>query len=150
MGFLRNFERTTLEKRERSVWPSVNTLIKKSCHVPLSLPAGMILVRGDNIFTLGPVYFHTYVNTHDLAVLRLWIIFVICVLCLSAILSCLFLAPLWSPAGKCLTSWLSCLWCFLVFLTLSHVVCIVRCGIALYRFLIFAFFLTLMYLKFDV
>ena len=33
-----------------------------------------------------------------------------------AILFFLFLAALWSPAGKGLTSWLlSCMWCFLVF-----------------------------------
>ena len=31
------------------------------------------------------------------------------------VLLCLFLAALWSPAGKGLTSWLSCMLCFLVF-----------------------------------
>ena len=31
------------------------------------------------------------------------------------VLSCLFLVALWSPAGKELTSWLSCVFCFLVF-----------------------------------
>ena len=42
--------------------------------------------------------------------------FVVCVVCLSiVILSCVFLAALWSPAGKGLTSWLSCMFCFLVF-----------------------------------
>ena len=30
-------------------------------------------------------------------------------------LSCLFNAALWSPAGKGLTSWLSCVWCFVTF-----------------------------------
>ena len=40
------------------------------------------------------------------------------------------------------TSWLSCMWwVFFVFLSLSHVMSWVRCGIWLYRFLIFAFFL---------
>ena len=39
----------------------------------------------------------------------LWIIFVF------VMLSCLFLAALWSPAGKGLSPWLSCVWCFLVF-----------------------------------
>ena len=34
--------------------------------------------------------------------------------------SCLFLAALWSPARKELTSWLSCVLCFLVFVSLSH------------------------------
>ena len=42
-----------------------------------------------------------------------------------------------------LTSWLSCMWCFLVFLSLSHMMSYVRCGIWLYRFLIFAFFIYL-------
>ena len=32
------------------------------------------------------------------------------------VLSCLFVAALWSPAGKGLTSWLLlCLWCFVTF-----------------------------------
>ena len=66
-----------------------------------------------------------------------------CYLCsMSVMLSCLFIAAFWSCAGKGLTSWLSCMWCFLVFLSLSHVVSWVRCGTWLYRFLIFAFFLT--------
>ena len=39
-----------------------------------------------------------------------------CDLCFLFVrLSCLFIAALWSPAGKGLTSWLSCLWCFIVF-----------------------------------
>ena len=66
-----------------------------------------------------------------------------CYLCfMSVILSCLFLAALWSPAGKCLTSWLSCMWCFLVFLLFSHMVSWVRCDIWVCRFLIFDFFHT--------
>ena len=40
------------------------------------------------------------------AVLLLWILFVICVSCVSVILSCLFLAALWLPAMKGLTFWL--------------------------------------------
>ena len=47
--------------------------------------------------------------------LLLWIISVICVSYLSVILSCLSIASLWSPTGKGLTSWLSCMWCFLCF-----------------------------------
>ena len=42
-------------------------------------------------------------------------------------LSRLFIAALWSPAGKGLTSWLL-LVMFIVFLLLSHVVSWVRCG----------------------
>ena len=59
------------------------------------------------------------------------------------ILSCQFLAALWSPVGKGLTLWLSCMWSFLVFFPLFHMMSLVRCGIWLYGFLIFAFFLTL-------
>ena len=58
-------------------------------------------------------------------------------------LSCLFIAALWSPAGKGLTSWFSCMWCFLVLLPLSHEASWVRCGTWLYHFLIFAFFLLI-------
>ena len=59
-------------------------------------------------------------------------------------LSCLFLATLWSSAWKRMTYWLSCVWPFLVPLSLSN-----NYGISgqvrylIYRFLIFAFFLTL-------
>ena len=46
------------------------------------------------------------------------IFYIICVSCLSVILSCLFFAALWPPAGKGLSSWLSCVRCFLgVFVT---------------------------------
>ena len=42
-----------------------------------------------------------------------------CYLCFVFVsLSCLFVAALWTPAGKGLTSWLSCVWCFVVFLWL--------------------------------
>ena len=37
-------------------------------------------------------------------------------------LSCLFLAALWSPGGKGLTSWLSCVLCFIVFC--SFLICL--------------------------
>ena len=43
-------------------------------------------------------------------------------------LSCLFVAAFSSPAGKGLTSWLL-LVMFIVFLLLSHVVSLFRCGI---------------------
>ena len=39
-----------------------------------------------------------------------------CYLCfMFVMLYCLFNVALWSPAGKELTSWLSCVWCFVVF-----------------------------------
>ena len=78
------------------------------------------------------------------AIHLLWIICVIYVLCLVFfMLSRLFIAALWSPAGKGLISWLL----FVMFnyvLSLSHLVSSmwVRCGTSLYRFLIFAAFLT--------
>ena len=66
----------------------------------------------------------------------------LCYLCLVFVmLSRLFIAALWSPAGKGLTSWL-CLWRLIMFFSLSHVVSWVRCNTWLYRFLIFATFLT--------
>ena len=57
-------------------------------------------------------------------------------------LSRLFIAALWSPAGRVLTSWLLFVMfmMFIVFWLLSHVVTWVRCG---YRFLIFIDFLAL-------
>ena len=61
-------------------------------------------------------------------------------------LLCLFIAALWSPAGKGLASWLL-LVMFIVFLLLSHMVYWVRCGTRLYRFLIFAVFLTFIQAK---
>ena len=67
----------------------------------------------------------------------------LCFLCLvSPMLSRLFIAALWSPAGKGLTSWLL-LVMFIVFLLLSHVVSWVRCGTLLYSFLFVAVFLTM-------
>ena len=54
-------------------------------------------------------------------------------------LSRLFIAALWSTAGKGLTSWL---WCLIVFLSLIAVISWNRCGTWLYQFLIFAAFLT--------
>ena len=40
----------------------------------------------------------------------------LCFMFVFLILTCLFLAALWSPAAKGLTSWLSCVWSLLVFL----------------------------------
>ena len=49
-------------------------------------------------------------------------------LCLVIVmLLCLFIAALWSPAGKGLTSWFLFVM-FIVVLLLSHVVSWVRCG----------------------
>ena len=45
-----------------------------------------------------------------------------------AMLLRLFIAALWSPAGKGLTSWLLLVMSYCVFVTLSYVVSWVRCG----------------------
>ena len=53
----------------------------------------------------------------------------LCYLCLVFfMLSRLFIAAFWSPAGKDLTSWLLFVMCLIVILSLSHVVSWVRCG----------------------
>ena len=67
----------------------------------------------------------------------------LCYLCLVFVmLSRQFIAALWSPAGKGLTSWLLSVM-FNCVLSLSNVECRVSCGTCLYIFLIFAAFLTL-------
>ena len=81
----------------------------------------------------------TYSQTRSIQLFLLWIN---CALCLVFLMLLrLFIAALWSPAGKGLTSWVL-LVMFIVFLLLSHVVSWVRCGTLLYCFLIFASFLT--------
>ena len=62
-----------------------------------------------------------------------------CLLCLCARL---FICALWSPASKGLTSWLSFVVSYCGFVTFT-LVSWVRCGTWLYRFPIFAPFLTL-------
>ena len=51
-----------------------------------------------------------YTTDRSKAELLSWIIFVIC----------LFIAALWSPAEKGLTSWFSCMCCFLVLVTFPY------------------------------
>ena len=67
----------------------------------------------------------TYSQTRSIQLLLLWIN---CVLCLVFLMLLrLFIAALWSPAEKGLTSWLL-LVMFIVFLLLYHVVSWVGCG----------------------
>ena len=74
----------------------------------------------------------------------------LCYLChVIVMLLHLFIAALWSPAGKGLTSWLLFVM-FIVVVLLSHVVSRVRCGTSLYGFLIFAIFLTFTILTFSL
>ena len=56
---------------------------------------------------------------------------------LSCVWYALFICALWSPAGKGLTSWLSCVVSSCKFVTFP-LVSLVSCGTWLYRFLIFA------------
>ena len=53
------------------------------------------------------------------AVLLLWIVLLVMLMLVYVVLSCLFLVALWSPAGKGLTSWLSCLLHFITFPNVS-------------------------------
>ena len=74
--------------------------------------------------------------------LLLWILFVICVYVCHAGLSvhCSLVATCWERANLLALLYAMFSWVLL----LSHVVSLVRCGTWLYRFLIFAFFLTLL------
>ena len=67
------------------------------------------------------------------------------VLCLLCLCTRLFICALWSPAGKGLTSWLSFVVSNCEFVTFQ-LVSWVRCGTWLYRFLIVAPLLTLVYI----
>ena len=76
------------------------------------------------------------------------IICVIYLLCLSCFRVCSLL-----PCGHLLgRGWSlgSCLWCLIVFLSLSHVVSWVRCSTWLYRLLIFVAFLTFIVAANDI
>ena len=83
-----------------------------------------------------------YLTDRSKAVLLLWIIYVISVLFLLCFRARLFIDALWSPAGKGLTSWLSFVMPNCEVVTFS-LVSWVRCAAWLYRYLIFALFLTL-------
>ena len=89
---------------------------------------------------------HIYILTVfcSKAVIFLWIIFVIYILywSLSCYLVC-SLQPCEHLRERAGQSWLSCVWCFLVFLSISCVVSQVRCGTSVNQFLIFTFLLTL-------
>ena len=93
--------------------------------------------------SLQPLYLETSTceESYEAGSIYIWTPLV-CFMFVFFILSCLFLAALWSPAWNGLTSWLF-VWlvCDLnCVLSLSHMVSWVKCGTWLYRFLIFAFF----------
>ena len=67
-------------------------------------------------------------------------LFLSCFLCFCARL---FVDASWSPAGKGLTSWPSFVMAYCGFVTFP-LISWVRCGTLVYRFLIFALFLTLL------
>ena len=73
---------------------------------------------------------------------QMWFIYVISFLFLLCFRVRLFIDALWSPAGKGLTSWLSFVMSNCEVVTFP-LVSLVRCRARLYRFLIFALFLTL-------
>ena len=54
----------------------------------------------------------------------------LCFVLVCAVLSCLFLVALWSPAGKGLTSWLSCLLYFVTFPNVSWSTSVFRARLA--------------------
>ena len=56
-----------------------------------------------------------FLNDRSKVMLLLWILYVV----VSTVLPCLFLAALWPPVGRGLTSWLTSMWCFLVRLSLT-------------------------------
>ena len=85
-----------------------------------------------------------YLTDCSKAVLLLWIFYVFSVLSLLCLCERLFICALWSPAGKGLTSWPSYVVSNCEFVTFP-LVSLVRCGTWLYRFLIFAHLLTLVY-----
>ena len=58
-----------------------------------------------------------FLTDRSKAMLLLWIFFVFCVCLCHTVLS--VFTALWKPSGKGLTSWPSCLWCFLVWMSLS-------------------------------
>ena len=101
------------------------------------------------LFILGSVDKVTYFLFFELVCsswfLLLWILLLFMFHIILVMLSCL--AASWLSAGKRLTSWLSCELCFLVFLSLSHMVLRVRYSTWLYRFLIFAFISTVCIFK---
>ena len=75
---------------------------------------GEVLLRHQTCLSPPVIFF-----TDRTKVVLLFLDPLYCLCFMSDMLSCLFLAALWSP-GKGLTSWLSCMWCFLMFLSLSH------------------------------
>ena len=77
--------------------------------------------------------FSNFLTDRSKAVLLLWILF-FCYLCFVSYCHVCSLQPCCHLLGKCWP-----LWCFPVFLSLSHMVCWIKCGIWLYRFPIFAF-----------
>ena len=101
-------------------------------------------VKGHWIFILSPLV--KYFFTDRSKAVLLWIIYAISVLFLLCFRARLFIDALWSPADIGLTYWLSFVISNCEAVT-SPLVSWVRCGAWLYWFLIFALFLTLLYLN---
>ena len=85
-------------------------------------------VRHDKTSYSGPVYIYMKISEYPPFQGGTSFVDHLCFLCLVYLmLSHLFIAALWSPAGKGLTSLLLSVM-FIVFLLLSHMVSWVRCG----------------------
>ena len=127
----------TLQRVVRAYTCQNATLLEISC-------TGSII---NNYCTFAVHYLHpkvqpkssNFLTDRSKTALLLRILFLLFVF--NVVLSCLFLAALWSPAGKELTSWFSCRCCFNVFLSISHKVSWLGV-VFVYGFLIFSFFLT--------
>ena len=86
-----------------------------------------------NLLGIPSEYQTVWIQTRpDLLFILMWVVMLSCFL---------FVDALWSPAGKGLTSWLSFVVSYCEIVTFP-LVSWVRCGAWLYRFLIFALFLT--------
>ena len=89
---------------ESSKCPLINPFKPNRISQPYKLDLSISVVGAVNILS-PPVSIFT---DRSKAVLLLWILFYY-VCFMFIMLSCLFLSASWSPAGKGLTSWLSCL-----------------------------------------
>ena len=84
------------------------------CHYPIPYVAWSISELRVSLVPLDTFKPSSILLTVLRRCILLWILFVIYLSCLSLFCSCLFLAALWSHAGKRVISWFSCVLCFLV------------------------------------
>ena len=136
-----------LQLKDLSIDEMVGAWCFGCCQAHKGLPVGFLLLRYSVLCTVEPLsllYFYWPFQGGTSFVDHLYYLCLVIVIFLR-----LFIAALWSPAGKGLTSLLLFVM-FIVVLLLSHVVFWVRCGTWFYRFLIFAIFLTFTILTFSL